>query len=80
MNGHDGEDQGNSKSPSECANDLLEMSLNDQNYKIEDFQVKDLETSYLEYKNQNSLGHVDLDITDPSLMNQINDDLSINIG
>ena len=56
------------------------MSLNDQNYKIEDFQVKDLETSYLEYKNQNSPGHVDLDITDPSLLNQINDDLSINIG
>lgn len=56
------------------------MSLNDQNYKIEDFQVKDLETSYLEYKNQNSPGHVDLDITDPSMLNQINDDLSINIG
>ena len=42
--------------------------------------MQDLETSYMEYKNQTSPGIVDLDITDPSLLFQNNEDFSINLG
>ena len=44
-----------SASPEGEANDLLEMSLNNSNFKIDqiidNMHVQDLETSYMEYKN-----------------------------
>ena len=50
LSGHDGDNLNQTKN-NQRANDLLEMSLNDQIYKNDDFKVKDLETSYMEFKN-----------------------------